>query len=210
MRHVILLGDSIFDNAGYVPGGPAVIEQLRRELPTGWQATLLAVDGSSTEYVPTQLQKLPTDASHLVVSVGGNDALGHAHLLNHTGISASEGFEQLGQAQDEFREQYRAMLTQLATLHKPTVLCTVYDAVPGLDSKSRAALSVFNDVIQQETFRVGLPLIDLRMVCSYAADYSTVSPIEPSRVGGAKIAATIARVIREHDFSRCETAVYGL
>jgi hypothetical protein len=26
----VLLGDSIFDNGRYVPGGPAVIEQLRR------------------------------------------------------------------------------------------------------------------------------------------------------------------------------------
>ena len=44
--HVILLGDSIFDNAAYVPGGPAVIEHLRRGLPEGWKATLLGVDGS--------------------------------------------------------------------------------------------------------------------------------------------------------------------
>ena len=36
MGHVILLGDSIFDNARYVPGGPSVIEQLRRALPDGW------------------------------------------------------------------------------------------------------------------------------------------------------------------------------
>jgi hypothetical protein len=30
MKHVVLLGDSIFDNTVYVPGKPAVIEQLRR------------------------------------------------------------------------------------------------------------------------------------------------------------------------------------
>ena len=29
MRHAVLLGDSIFDNLSYVPGKPAVIEQLR-------------------------------------------------------------------------------------------------------------------------------------------------------------------------------------
>jgi hypothetical protein len=28
------------------PGGPDVIAQLRRRLPSGWQASLLAVDGS--------------------------------------------------------------------------------------------------------------------------------------------------------------------
>ena len=42
MGHVVLLGDSTFDNASYVPGGPAVIEHARRCLPAGWQAALLA------------------------------------------------------------------------------------------------------------------------------------------------------------------------
>jgi hypothetical protein len=45
MPHIVLLGDSIFDNAAYVPGEPPVIEQLRAHLPKNWQATLLAVDG---------------------------------------------------------------------------------------------------------------------------------------------------------------------
>jgi hypothetical protein len=43
MSHVVLLGDSIFDNARYVPGRPAVIEQVRQALPRHWQATLLAI-----------------------------------------------------------------------------------------------------------------------------------------------------------------------
>ena len=49
MKHVVLLGDSIFDNASYVPGQPPVIEQLRSQLPPSWAATLLAVDGDVTE-----------------------------------------------------------------------------------------------------------------------------------------------------------------
>src|SRR5580704_3369076 len=70
MGHVILLGDSIFDNERYVPDRPPVIEQVRRALPAGWQATLLAVDGHMTEDVANQLKRLPADATHLVVSVG--------------------------------------------------------------------------------------------------------------------------------------------
>src|SRR3712207_2336551 len=45
MSHVVLLGDSIFDNAAYVRGGPDVIRQLQGVLPAGWKATLRAVDG---------------------------------------------------------------------------------------------------------------------------------------------------------------------
>src|SRR5437763_7003051 len=81
MSHVVLLGDSIFDNAAYVPGRPPVVEQLRRALPAGWRATLLAVDGHTTADVAGQLARLPADATHLVVSVGGNDALGASAVL---------------------------------------------------------------------------------------------------------------------------------
>lgn len=75
MKHIVLLGDSIFDNAVYVLGKPPVIEQLRSVLPANWKATLLAVDGSVTREVHNQLTELPADASHLVASSGGNDAL---------------------------------------------------------------------------------------------------------------------------------------
>ena len=76
MNHLILLGDSIFDNAAYVAGGPAVIQQVQRELLPHWKATLLAVDGDMASDGSLQLKRLPPDATHMVLSVGGNDALG--------------------------------------------------------------------------------------------------------------------------------------
>ena len=75
MNHIVLLGDSIFDNATYVKGGPAVIQQLQAKLPDGWNATLCAVDGSMVQDVQGQLSRLPKDATHLVLSAGGNNAL---------------------------------------------------------------------------------------------------------------------------------------
>lgn len=50
MGHVVLPGDSIFDNAAYVRG-PDMAAQLRAALPDGWRATLLAVDGAVTTCV---------------------------------------------------------------------------------------------------------------------------------------------------------------
>jgi len=81
MGHVVLLGDSIFDNARYVPDRPPVIDQLRQSLPRGWTASLLAVDGQITDDVANQLKELPLDATHLFVSAGGNDALGESTIL---------------------------------------------------------------------------------------------------------------------------------
>ena len=77
MPHLVLIGDSIFDNAAYTRGGPDVVSQVRGLLPPGWEATLLAVDGSTTDHVAGQLGRLPSQATHLVLSVGGNDALAH-------------------------------------------------------------------------------------------------------------------------------------
>jgi hypothetical protein len=75
MSHVVLLGDSIFDNASYVGGGPDVVKQLRDRLPSDWRATLRAVDGNVTRDVERQLSQLPRDTSHLVVDVVRNPGM---------------------------------------------------------------------------------------------------------------------------------------
>jgi len=46
-----------------------------------------------------------------------------------------------------------------------------------------------------------VPVIDLRIVCNEAEDYSDISPIEPSGKGGAKIAQVIADVTGLRDLS---------
>lgn len=201
MSHVILLGDSIFDNSRYVPGRPEVVEQLRERLPQGWRATLLAVDGAVADDVRAQLKRLPADASHLVVSAGGNDALGYSGILDDTHRSVVEAFADLGAAQQTFRQHYRDMLAAVLGRRLPTVVCTVYDAVPGMTPDRLAGLSVFNDVIVHEAARAGVPVIDLRLVCPEASDYSATSPIEPSASGGAKIARAIGRALADPAFA---------
>ena len=47
----------------------------------GWRASLLAVDGATTDDVPSQVQRVPADASHVVLSVGGNDVLRNSGFL---------------------------------------------------------------------------------------------------------------------------------
>jgi hypothetical protein len=208
MRHIVLLGDSIFDNALYVPGRPPVIEQLRSRLLRGDRATLLAVDGAVTTSVARQLERVPTDATHLVISAGGNDALGYSHLLTDVSSPAAQGFQSLASAQEEFRRDYQEMLRGVLEENKPTVLCTVYDAIPELPREAVTALSAFNDVILREAFRYALPVLDLRLICHEASDYSELSPIEPSEKGGAKIVQGIVRLLTTHDFARRESVVY--
>jgi lysophospholipase L1-like esterase len=191
--HVVLLGDSIFDNAAYVGGAPDVVRQLRGALPDGWRATLLALDGAVTDNVAGQVRQLPSDATLLVVSAGGNDALGEAWLLSEPARSVGEAIGRLAEAQARFAARYRAMLETVLQPGIPTALCTIYDAnfPPPEGRVITAALSLFNDVITRAAFLRHLPLIDLRLICAEPADYA--NPIEPSEQGGAKIASAIAR-----------------
>jgi hypothetical protein len=214
MSHLVLLGDSIFDNAPYVPGEPSVIDHLRRLLPAGWQATLLARDGSVTSDVAGQLAGLPGDATHLVVSAGGNDALANALALSpmlheQPARPAGEALAGLADIREQFRNDYRRMLECVAKQGRPVVVCTVYDSIPGLDRVEETGLCLFNDVILREAFRVRVPVIDLRLVCREATDYAASSPIEPSAAGGGKIARAISRVVTEYDFRAEGSLVFG-
>ncbi len=209
MKHLVLLGDSIFDNAAYVSGGPDVVHQLRERLPAGWQATLKAVDGSVTSGVKAQLQRLPRDASHLIISVGGNDALGQAGILDQGAASMADALSRLATIREDFGRRYRAMLEPVLALGLPTAVCTIYDARYPAPERQRlvvTALSVFNDCITREAFARGLPLLDLRLICDRAEDYA--NPIEPSVRGGEKIAAAIAQLVLAHDFSRRRSEVF--
>ena len=209
MGHVVLLGDSIFDNARYVPDRPAVIDQLRRTLPDGWLASLLAVDGHVAESIATQLLKLPRDATHLVVSAGGNDALGEIGLLDEPTSTVGEALGLFHDAYGRFGQAYRQMLQVLAAVGKPTVVCTIYDSIPDLGGPEQAALAGFNALILREAFAAGLPVIDLRLVCGHRSDYSPLSSIEPSMVGGAKIARVIAEVVTTHEFNCRRSVIYS-
>jgi len=208
-EHVVLLGDSILDNAAYVGRDPAVIDQVRDALPSGWSATLLAVDGSVTNGVIRQLRQLPTGATHLIVSVGGNDSLGASGVLHRSVRSAHEVFNEVADIRDRFVADYRAMLDAVLARGLPTAVCTVYDGNAGDPVTQRlrsAGLTAFNDVITREAVRRGLPVIDLRVLFTDPTDYA--NPIEPSARGGAKIAREIRTVVTGYDFASCAAVFY--
>lgn len=193
--HVVLLGDSIFDNQAYVDGAPDVAQQLRQELPGDWSCTLLAVDGDRISDVDRQLRFLPPDTTHLVVSVGGNDALGFAPLLEEDAGTVTDALLILGKAQDRFAADYAAMIDAAVAKGLPTAVSTIYDTPPSAPGQRiiRTALTIFNDSITRAAFDRGVSVIDLRLICNEDQDYA--NPIEPSAHGGQKIARAIAALV---------------
>lgn len=228
VRHVVLLGDSTFDNAAYTNGGPDVASQLRERL--GAEVVLLAVDGAVTGDVPRQLEDLPTEATHLVLSVGGNDALMEQAVLGQRVARVDEALNEMMDVVGRFEASYRRALDAAveaclavegtgrggtdagrrpalagpapAELHLQLAVCTIYGGAfsPDMQRLVDAALRMFNDSIFQAAFDVGAPVIDLRRVCNEPSDY--VLEIEPNEEGGAKIANAVAAVVEADSWER--------
>ena len=206
---VVLLGDSILDNGAYTGGGPHVAAQLQAALPPGWRSVLAAVDGATTEDVPRQMGDVPEDAAVLVLSAGGNDLLMHSDVLDQPATGSAQVLARLAQLADGFEVDYRAMLRHVLAPGIPTALCTVYNGnlPPPQGRLAATAMAVFDDRILRVAMEKSLPVIELRAVCSRPEDYA--NPIEPSSIGGEKIARAIVRVVTEHDFASGRTSIYS-
>ena len=207
--HITLLGDSIFDNAAYTGGEPDVVAHLRDLLSSGSKATLCAVDGSTTADLMGQLKRVPADTSHVVLSIGGNDALLNSDLLGTPVRSTGEALARFAKRVSGFEMSYRAAVDGVLALDRDTTICTIYNGnLESIDpTVARVALMLFNDVILRVAFEHKLRVIDLRLVCTEPSDY--VNQIEPSGRGGRKIAEAIARSLGTVDAGRDHAQVYA-
>ena len=210
MAHLVLLGDSIFDNALYVPAGGAVIQQLSKRLNPEWIVSLLASDGSVTTDVLGQLEQVPESATHLLISVGGNDALQHERILFHRVDSVAGALWHLGLIQRDFSKRYTQILDAAQGTGLPIAVCTIYDPdIADLEKRrlSILALNFFNDVIVREAVLRRIPLLDLRSICVGPEDFS--HEIEPSAEGGAKISKAIVSLIMRWEYTHKNSIIIG-
>ncbi|NNJ28015.1 SGNH/GDSL hydrolase family protein [Alienimonas chondri] len=203
---VVLLGDSVFDNGGYVAGGKSTgdhLEEVMAEAGDEWSAVLMAKDGAVVEDVPGQFKAGELENAYAVLSAGGNDALRSASILTKPVSIATEVFNELADLREAFEERYDAAVAAVVEAAQGRLaVCTIYD--PNYDEPRRqrpatAALPAFNDIITRVAVRRGLPVIDLRTAFVAPDDYA--NPIEPSVAGGLKLAELIRRVVTTHDFA---------
>jgi lysophospholipase L1-like esterase len=194
-NHIVLLGDSIFDNASYTHGAPDVVTHLRMLLPHSWDVTLCAVDGTTTSGLKTQLTRVPVLATHLVIAIGGNDALQNSDLLSLRVASSAEALEIFGDRIRAFERAYRAAIREAMSLRRRTAICTIYNGAlePERATIARLGLALFNDVILRTAVDLRLDALELRSICTEPGDYA--NPIEPSGQGGSKIARAISRLV---------------
>ncbi len=210
-KHLILVGDSVFDNGAYIlPDQADVKTQLKSKVdPMEWWVDLRARDGDYASDISRQISIRPIPRhSTFVLSVGGNDALGHIgilqeHILDGSMASALLRFREI---RENFRKQYVGALNSILVHDKPLIVCTIYNPkFPEADkqAQSEAALSFFNDVITEEAIRRSLPIIDLRHVCS--DPNALANPIEPSELGGDLITDAIISLLSPEVTASTET-----
>jgi hypothetical protein len=151
--------------------------------------------------VRQQLERLPADATHLVVSMGGNDALGVSSVLDAPSRSVADTLLRLAEIREQFCLEYGSTLDYVLAVKLPTAVCTIYDvryADPDERRIAVTALSILNDCITRAAAEHGVPVIDLRVICDEDADFANA--IEPSEEGGGKIAAAIVSFLVKHEF----------
>ncbi|MEX0718551.1 MAG: GDSL-type esterase/lipase family protein [Planctomycetaceae bacterium] len=208
--HVVLLGDSIFDNKRFVGRGRAIVDQLGDALPAGWKATLLAAANMPVrQMLRQQVQRIPQDATCLVLCAGGVNA-----ILGLINVRPSPNpLQQLKQDRDGFERDYGALVAGLIATKKSLVLCTIPApdfANPNLGNIAvvgELGLPLFNDVVTKTAVANGLPLLDLRLVVQGKPDHAA-DGLHLSPAGGKKVAERLARIVLEHDFAHPQSVAY--
>jgi hypothetical protein len=197
IKAIELFGDSLFQNMSYTLAGESVIDHMHRLSPV--PVSQLAVDGDITTDTLLILEDRGDDfnpETGAVLSVGGNDSLRSASILECPVSSVFESFTKMIPILDAFRSRYIAVLERLLKMYEVELIrvLTIHNRVPispTIPREALAALALFNEIILEECSRRKLQIIDLRVICESPDSYSEISPIEPSGIGGLRISEAI-------------------
>lgn len=177
-KTIVLLGDSMLANNGYVKSGYAIPNIIEKSVSKD-HLLMLAKDNSTIQDVFYQLDKIPFDldkpTTNIFLSVGGNDLLRNNLNL----IKVNKIFDRYSVLVDSIITKLPNAKLYLLTLYFP------------LDQPDHPYVNVWNKKIKQLLpFR---NIIDTSMLITSKRDL--VYNIEPSLSGGQKIANAILQHI---------------
>lgn len=191
---IVLLGDSMLNNANYVPQGQSIYDQIKQQVPATFQ---FAQDNAQIQTVaqhqlPTNLpnaKKWNNTNTLFVLSAGGNHLLAQKpHQLSRAQIQ--DWFAQWLTLVQTIKTQFPSARLAVLNLYQPA--STVY-------TPYKPFIDQWNDLMQQQQQQTTgskgqFILIDVHKLLTTAADF--VSEVEPSTQGGAKIANAIVLASR--------------
>ena len=223
MKNIYLLGDSIIDNAAYVGIHEKDVEShlnsMYKEDPKV-NINNRAVDGHTMrDLLDTQLSDAGlNEATHIVMSIGGNDLLQNISFLQMTSKLSEVmdkdarigkwGVRELNPSRNKvfeetyfeiikpFNSLYETIVEKLSNYRAKLLLCTVYegdlfgsDEFKNVFYSSKTMVSIFNDLVYKSSSKFKTDVLELRNIFVSSEDYA--NPIEPSHIGGEKLAKSI-------------------
>lgn len=206
-RCVYLYGDSIIDNKAYVEDDEcSVLEHLQNQ--SDYNFVHFACDGDTTQDLINKKSnflgfKKPTD---IVLSIGGNDMLYNlSFLTTDKSTFRNEAFiDVYNEIFQPLEVRYETIVKNFASQRANLLLCTVYEGDLGrseefkdvLDS-SKIMVSSLNDIIYKTASRYNAEVLELRNIFTSSEDYA--NPIEPSHIGGEKLAKKIIEWVKVNE-----------
>ena len=206
-NNVLLLGDSVIDNKRYVQDSEySVLEHLQNNSKDTF--IQIACDGDTTHDVINKQAKVQSikKASHIVLSIGGNDMLYNLSFLttNKPTLRNEAFIDVYNEIFQPLEVRYETIVKNFASQRANLLLCTVYEGDLGrseefkdvLDS-SKIMVSSLNDIIYKTASRYNAEVLELRNIFTSSEDYA--NPIEPSHIGGEKLAKKIIEWVKVNE-----------
>ena len=178
---IILMGDSVLNNANYVPEGKSVYDSLKTKLSN---VINIAKDGATISDLYGQLDKIPVDLNnsntYIFISAGGNDILNKRSDLSDTEIS---------KLFNSYMEFLNALKTKLGSVNV-NIMNLYLPANPRYQSY-KPSINQWNQLIEASSSNIGetYNVIDLYTLLTSPNDF--VYDIEPSESASDKIAYLI-------------------
>ena len=158
------------------------------------------------------------EATHIVTSIGGNDLLQNisflqmtsklSEVMNKDARIGKWGVRELNPSRNKVFEEtyfeiikpmqqdYESIVANLSNYRAKLLLCTVYegdlvdsDEFSDVIYSSKTMLSIFNDLVYRTAQKYSCEVLELRDIFVSSEDYA--NPIEPSHIGGEKLAKAI-------------------
>eukprot|EP00026_Physarum_polycephalum_P013440 Phypoly_transcript_13840.p1 GENE.Phypoly_transcript_13840~~Phypoly_transcript_13840.p1 ORF type:complete len:262 (+),score=31.17 Phypoly_transcript_13840:149-934(+) len=217
--HVVLLGDSIFDNQVYVSNDynksvPGVLERRLKAINKDWKITHNAVDGAVMKSIDSQLASIPASTTHLFMSIIGNDCL---HAL--AGLQVGGKWREISAIDHpailpiltRLVTQYEQTIVKVKKLGHPLTVCNLYaprfDETkpptrglyaprfdnPQMNAFCRFAVQELNTRLLTIATKYNVNMIDIFSLFTDYDDYANA--IEPGEKGSEKIAKAIEDVL---------------
>ena len=178
VTHIVLLGDSIFQNNNYVPKSKSVEYLLKEKLSI--PSLVLAQDNAIIYDIPKQYNSMPLNlnakTTNLYISIGGNDLL---NLYEHNNTNNSKLFNMVW-------EIYKKTILMLIDSTQCNIILTdIYFITDPNYSKYIPMIKKWNSNLYQFADQHKLNVFKISKILTQPKDFT--NSIEPSVIGGNKM-----------------------